>query len=202
MACSISRAYWRIHAQPARRQPDAIGPQIRPPSLTPPVIGLDRKPMPAPTPGFWNRSLCTGVTGIPSACPRSKAIRTTICPWVAAIVQDRPAFENGHAGPARQQRLYAAQIWGVAGGAYRISRSVAAEPEGRLLRREDQEHLCRRHGGQDPGNSGIAMAEWGRATTISGSTAANSVMADGGESGHPVLRGASGKVIEMSPPCQ
>jgi len=164
--------------------------------VTPPVIGLDEAYARANT---WvlEQVLCTGVTGIHICHARdTKAIETYALMGCRYPFQDRPGVpKTAMQGLRGNSASYAANIWGVAGGTYQhIADLWPLNPKGELIfgvKIEDT--YADETVDATLALPGIAFAEWGPGDHNLWLNGYNSV-ADGGESGHPVLRGAGGKV--------
>jgi 4-hydroxy-2-oxoheptanedioate aldolase len=165
--------------------------------VTPPVIGLDEAYARANT---WvlEQILCTGVTGIHIVHARStKAIETYALMGCRYPFQDRPGVKRtAMQGLRGNSASYAANIWGVAGGTYQhIADLWPLNPKGEIMfgvKIEDT--YADKTVDATLALPGIAFAEWGPGDHNLWLNGYNSV-ADGGMSGHPVLRDKSGKVI-------
>ena len=165
--------------------------------VTPPVIGLDEAYARANT---WvlEQILCTGVTSIHICHARDpKAIETYALMGCRYPFQDRPGVpKTAMQGLRGNSASYAANIWGVAGGTYQhIADLWPLNPKGELffgVKIEDT--YADRTVDQTLALPGIAMAEWGPGDHNLWLNGYHSV-ADGGLSGHPVVRDASGKVV-------
>ncbi len=166
--------------------------------VTPPVIGLDEAYARANT---WvlEQILCTGVMGIHICHARDpKAVETYAHMGCRYPFQDTPGVPKlAMQGLRGNSASYAANIWGVAGGTYQhIADLWPLNKRGELifgLKIEDT------YGDVTAdamlGVPGVSFAEWGPGDHNLWLNGYNSV-ADGGLSGHPVVRDAQGKVVE------
>lgn len=165
--------------------------------VTPPVIGLD-EPYARANTWVLEQILCTGVTGIHICHARDpKAIETYAHMGCRYPFQDRPGVPAMKMQGLRgNSASYAAMIWGVAGGTYQhIADLWPLNPKGEIMfgvKIEDT--YADANVDQTLTIPGIAFAEWGPGDNNLWLNGYNSV-ADGGASGHPVIRDKTGKVV-------
>jgi 4-hydroxy-2-oxoheptanedioate aldolase len=162
-----------------------------------PIIGLNEAYMWANS-WVFSQLLDTGIMGIHICHARDpKAIETYALMGCRYPFQDRPGVpKTAMQGLRGNSASYAANIWGVAGGTYQhIADLWPLNPKGELffgVKIEDT--YADRTVDQTLALPGIAMAEWGPGEHNLWLNGYHSV-ADGGLSGHPVVRDASGKVV-------
>jgi len=164
--------------------------------VTPPVIGLDEAYARANT---WvlEQILCTGVMGIHICHARSaKAIETYAHMGSRYPFPDWPnTTKTQMRGLRGNSADFAARLWGVSGGTYQhIADLWPMNPRGELIFGVKIEDIyADKEEAQTLAIPGIAFAEWGPGDHNLSLNGYNSVE-DNGESGHPVLRDATGKV--------
>jgi 4-hydroxy-2-oxoheptanedioate aldolase len=164
--------------------------------VTPPIIGLDEAYARANT---WvlEQILCAGVMGIHVCHARSaRAIETYAHMGCRYPFSDWPnTVKTQMRGLRGNSADYAARLWGVAGGTYQhIADLWPMNPRGELIfgvKIEDT--YADKEAAQTLAIPGVAFAEWGPGDHNLSLNGYNSVE-DNGESGHPVLRDAAGKV--------
>ncbi|MES2473483.1 MAG: hypothetical protein V4601_11670 [Pseudomonadota bacterium] len=167
--------------------------------VTPPVIGLDEAYARANT---WvlEQILCTGVMGLNLCHARDpRAIETYAHMGCRYPFQDTPGVTTRlrMQGLRGNSASYAADIWGIAGGTYQhIADLWPLNPRGELIfgvKIEDT--YANKNVNMTLALPGIAFAEWGPGDNNLWLNGYNGV-ADGGLSGHPVVRDAQGRVVE------
>lgn len=167
--------------------------------VTPPVIGLD-EPYARANTWVLEQILCTGVMGLNLCHARDpRAVETYAHMGCRYPFMDTP----GVTAKLRMQGLrgnsasFAADIWGVAGGTYQhIADLWPMNPRGELIfgvKIEDT--YANKNVNMTLAIPGVAFAEWGPGDNNLWLNGYNSV-ADGGLSGHPVVRDAQGNVVE------
>ena len=178
--------------------PTASGHKFPATFVTPPVIGLD-EPYARANTWMLEQILCTGVTGIHICHARdAKAIATYMYMGSRYPFMDRPNVPKmPMQGLRGNSASYAANIWGVSGGTYQhIADLWPLNPRGEIIfgvKLEDT--YSDKAAPEITALPGLAFAEWGPGDHNLWLNGYNAV-AEGGLSGHPVIRDASGKVIE------
>lgn len=165
--------------------------------VTPPVIGLDEPYARANT---WviEQILCTGVMGIHICHARDpKAIETYAHMGARYPFWDAPNVQRVNMQGLRgNSASYAADIWGVAGGTYQhIADLWPLNPRGEVIFGVKIEDT---YGDETVADilkiPGVSFAEWGPGDHNLWLNGYNGI-ADGGPSGHPVIRDAQGRVV-------
>ena len=164
--------------------------------VTPPCIGLDEAYARANT---WvlEQILCTGVQGIHICHARdAKAIETYAHMGCRYPFRDFPNTpEVKMQGLRGNSASYAADIWGISGGTYQhIADLWPLNPRGEVIfgvKIEDT--YADQQVDKTLAIPGVAFAEWGPGDHNLWLNGYRGVE-DGGESGHPVLRDAGGRV--------
>ena len=178
--------------------PTASGHKFPATFVTPPVIGLD-EPYARANTWMLEQILCTGVTGLHICHARdAKAIATYMYMGSRYPFMDRPNVPKmPMQGLRGNSASYAANIWGVSGGTYQhIADLWPLNPRGEIIfgvKLEDT--YSDKAAPEITALPGLAFAEWGPGDHNLWLNGYNAV-AEGGLSGHPVIRDASGKVIE------